>query len=57
VIVVELTREEERTGEAVVLGTVVAVVLVRGDGVPTEAVVLLRVERQPVVVRSSTGSP
>src|SRR5205823_11391468 len=49
VVIVELAGEEERAGEAVVLGAVVAVVLVSRDGVDPEAAVLA-VERQVVVL-------
>ena len=49
-IVIELPREEERAGEAVVLRSVVSVVLVGADGVATEAVVLRHIRRQPVEV-------
>src|SRR5579884_2512237 len=50
VIIIELVREEERAGEAVIFRTMVAVVLVRGDGVASEAVVLRGIYRQFVVV-------
>src|SRR5579871_4500195 len=50
VIVIELVGEEERAGKAVILRTVVAVVLVRGDGVAPETVVLRYISRQAIVV-------
>src|SRR6267143_2346763 len=50
VVIVELVGEEERAGEPVVLRAVVAVVLVRRDGVDPEAAVLGRVDRQVVVL-------
>ena len=40
VIVIELVGEEERAGKAVILRTVVSVVLVGGDGVASETIVL-----------------
>ena len=49
-VVVELAGEEERAGEAVVLGTVVTVVQVGGESVPPESAVLRHVGRQLVVV-------
>ena len=55
VIVIELVREEERAGEAVVLRAVVAVVLMSADGVTAKAVVLRDVGRQ-AVVSGGTGS-
>ena len=48
VIVIELARKEERSGEAVVLRAVVAVVLVGGDGVASEAAVLAGVTGSPL---------
>src|SRR6185437_8012565 len=50
VIVIELVGEEERAGKAVILRTVVAVVLVGGNGVASETVVRIHVRRQPVVM-------
>src|SRR5882762_11329378 len=50
VIVVELVRKEERPGETVVLGAVMAVVLVRGNRVYAKAAVLADVDGQPVVM-------
>src|SRR5215471_20838167 len=50
VIVIELIGEEECAGKAVILCTVVAVVLVRRDGVASEAVVLRHIGGQPVVM-------
>src|ERR1051326_2921773 len=54
-IVIELAREEERAGKAVVLRAVVAVVLVGGNGVPSEAVVLRDVSWQLVVMAEQDG--
>src|SRR5476651_2843089 len=50
VIVIELTREEECTGKAVILCAVVAVVFVGGNGVTPKAVVGSFVSRQLVVM-------
>src|ERR1700760_434727 len=50
VIIIELVGEEERAGEAVIFRTMVAVVLVGGDGVATEAIILRDIGGQPVVV-------
>src|SRR5215472_14321674 len=50
VIVIELIGEEECAGKAVILRTMVAVVLVRRNGVATEAVVLRHIGGQPVVM-------
>ena len=50
VIIVELTGEEERPGETVVLRAVVAVVLVGADGMPAEPVVLGRLKRQQIAM-------
>ena len=50
VVVIELVGEEVCPGEAVIFRAVVAVVLVRGKRVSSEAVVLRHVSRQPVVV-------
>ena len=50
VIVIELAGEEVSSGEAIVLRSVMAVVLVRGNGVAAEPVVLRNIERQTVVV-------
>src|SRR5262249_60332236 len=55
VVVIKLTGEEERPGEAVVLGAVMAVVLVGRDRVPAEARVLRDVERQLVVMAEQDG--
>ena len=50
VVVVKLAREEERSGESVVLRPVVCVVRMGRDRVPPEACVLGDVERQLVVM-------
>src|SRR5579884_1920544 len=49
-IVIELVREEERAGKAVILRTVVAVMLVRGDRMPSKTIVLCHISRQAVVM-------
>ena len=50
VIVIKLVGEEECAGESVILRAVVSVVLVRGDGVASKAIVRVHVRRQAVVV-------
>src|SRR5262249_47620659 len=55
VVVVELAGEKVGAREAVVLGSVMPVVLVDRDRVPSEAAVLGNVERQPVVVAEEDG--
>src|SRR6185437_7480909 len=55
VIIVELVGEEERAGKAVVFRTVVAIVLVGGNGVPSEAVVLVHISGKPVVMTEQNG--
>src|SRR5579862_5422783 len=50
VIIVELVRIEECAGKAVILRTVMAVVLVRGDRMPSESIVLGYVSRQAIVM-------
>ena len=55
VIVVELVREEVCAGEAVVLRSVMAVVLVSRDRMNTEAAVLALLSREPVVKAEQDG--
>ena len=50
VIVVELSREKEGAGIAVIFGAMMSVVLVSTDRVTTEATILLHVDRKLVVM-------
>src|SRR6478672_7659903 len=50
VIVIELAGKEVSSGEAVVLRSVMTIVLVRGNGIASEPVVLRNVKRQTVVM-------
>src|SRR5215831_4876478 len=50
VIIVKLVGEEECAGKTVVLRTMVAVVLVGGNGIASEAVVLRHISGQRVVM-------
>src|SRR3954451_13841849 len=55
VIVIVLAGVEESAGEAVVFVAVVAVVLVCGDGVAPEAVVVFHIAGQLIVVAEQNG--
>src|SRR5438309_6492456 len=55
VIVIKLVGKEECAGKAVILCSVMAIVLMRGDGIASKAAVLRHVRRQTVIVAEKYG--